>query len=163
VATVTARARAPAMACVDGLGRLGRTSAGDSLRCNAARGAVASKPLLGPCGRCSERPDDSANAENASLAQLMRSPLHWNCTGGGACIRATMPHPRGGYGRRFGRSAVCAASRRRSHIGSTSEVSLCVGKLESRLKTQDHKGPLNSRLKITQHLLTHDSRSLSNS
>ena len=29
------------------------------------------------------------------------------------------------------------------------EVSSCVGKLESRLKTQDHKGPLNSRLKIT--------------
>jgi hypothetical protein len=105
------------------------------------------------------RPDDSANAENASLAQECGLP----CTGGGTCIRATMPHPRGGYGRRFGRSAVCAASRRRSHIGSTSEVSLCVGKLESRLKTQDHKGPLNSRLKITQHLLTHDSRSLSNS
>ena len=159
MATVTARARAPAMACVGGLGRLGRTSAGDSLRCSAARGAVASKPLLGPCGRCSERPDDSANAENASLAQECGLP----CTGGGTCIRATMPHPRGGYGRRFGRSAVCAASRRRSHIGSTSEVSLCVGKLESRLKTQDHKGPLNSRLKITQHLLTHDSRSLSNS
>ena len=36
-------------------------------------------------------------------------------------------------------------------------------KLESRLKTQDHKGPRNSKLKITQHLLTHDSRSLSNS
>ena len=58
-ATVTARARAPAMACVGGPGRLGRASVGDSLRWAVT--AVAAPPEVLPLrsfywghGRCLE-------------------------------------------------------------------------------------------------------------
>ena len=66
----------PAMACVGGLGRLGRTSAGDSLRCSAARGAVASKPLLGPWKvlRATRR---LRECRKRKFSTRMRSPLHW--------------------------------------------------------------------------------------
>jgi hypothetical protein len=78
------------MACVSGPGRLGRASAGDSLRCSATRGAVASKPLLW-CHGVLRASDGSAKAENASLAKESGHPR----TGGAEACRATMPHPRG--------------------------------------------------------------------
>jgi hypothetical protein len=92
---VTARARAPAMACVDGLGRLGRTSAGDSLRCSAARGAVASKPLLGPWKvlRATRR---LRECRKRKFSKRMRSPLHW---GGADASGRPCPTPGG---------AICA-------------------------------------------------------
>jgi hypothetical protein len=94
VATVTARARAPAMACVGGLGRLGRTSAGDSLRCSAARGAVASKPLLGPWKvlRATRRLRECRKRE---FSTRMRSPLHW---GGADASGRPCPTPGGPSG-----------------------------------------------------------------
>ena len=80
MATVTVRARAPAMACVGGPGRLGSVSAGDLLRCSATRGAVASKPFLGPwtVHRASRRKRESRKRK---FCTRKRSPLH--CGGRG--------------------------------------------------------------------------------
>ena len=80
MATVTVRARAPAMACVGGPGRLGSVSAGDLLRCSATRGAVASKPFLVPwtVHRASRRKRESRKRK---FCTRKRSPLH--CGGRG--------------------------------------------------------------------------------
>ena len=68
------------MACVGGPGRLGSVSAGDLLRCSATRGAVASKPFLGPwtVHRASRRKRESRKRK---FCTRKRSPLH--CGGRG--------------------------------------------------------------------------------
>jgi hypothetical protein len=79
------------MACVGGPGRLGRSSAGDSLRCSATRGAVASKPLLGPRKVLRER--TGARMPKTQVSQKrMRSPLLW----GGQKHPGDHAPPRGG-------------------------------------------------------------------